>query len=387
MSFSHVLPILICVTTSVFLQGCENVDAFLQSLSSDSQTQDGTPNIVVSSGFDVRKYSSVAVYVEDNANHLDRGEGATIEEVKNIFSQALKEKGYAVANLPSNTLKQGYGSETNLAGIAKKNGLDGVFIVGIDSVATSSSSEGTNASYSADLDVSARLLDAHQASIVWSASYVDTSTGNDPMRDASSIPQSITVLTLGITPMPSAAYSNSSSQGSPTLSADYNNSGYELSTVKRAQQNLSAGGYSVGVADGLAGKKTSDAIRQFQSNNNLKVTGALDDRTISLLESMYGSQVSNIHTQSEGAINGIAPAESSTGAGAASFTPGTVTSSASITSGPAEVYDKPSPFGDVLTTLPEGSKVEVIEVKGEWVEIRAGTSVGYLYLDLTSLLN
>ncbi len=55
------------------------------------------------------------------------------------------------------------------------------------------------------------------------------------------------------------------------------------STVKRAQEALHAAGYSVGVPDGVAGTRTVAAIRKFQADKGLPVSGTLDDQTLNAL--------------------------------------------------------------------------------------------------------
>ncbi len=49
--------------------------------------------------------------------------------------------------------------------------------------------------------------------------------------------------------------------------------------VKSMQQALSNMGYDVGVPDGIAGPRTASAIRMFQQENGLSVTGKLDEAT------------------------------------------------------------------------------------------------------------
>ena len=45
---------------------------------------------------------------------------------------------------------------------------------------------------------------------------------------------------------------------------------YDLAAIQKA---LAAKGYDSGPTDGLMGPKTRDAIRQFQGDNGLQVTG------------------------------------------------------------------------------------------------------------------
>lgn len=51
-------------------------------------------------------------------------------------------------------------------------------------------------------------------------------------------------------------------------------------TVQEAQQRLVALGYRPGPVDGKSGPKTREALRLFQKDSGLKVTGSLDPETI-----------------------------------------------------------------------------------------------------------
>lgn len=54
-------------------------------------------------------------------------------------------------------------------------------------------------------------------------------------------------------------------------------------TVRKAQQALNAKGYSVGAPDGRAGAQTVAAVKRFQTDRDLPVTGKLDAATLSAL--------------------------------------------------------------------------------------------------------
>ena len=54
-------------------------------------------------------------------------------------------------------------------------------------------------------------------------------------------------------------------------------------TVRRAQQALNAAGYNVGTPDGRAGTLTTKALRKFQSDNHLLVSGKFDGLTLAAL--------------------------------------------------------------------------------------------------------
>lgn len=54
--------------------------------------------------------------------------------------------------------------------------------------------------------------------------------------------------------------------------------------VREMQTKLSALGYNVGTPDGVAGKKTETAVRQFQQTNGLQVTGQFNSATIQAIQ-------------------------------------------------------------------------------------------------------
>ncbi|HEX8491684.1 MAG TPA: peptidoglycan-binding protein [Pyrinomonadaceae bacterium] len=62
--------------------------------------------------------------------------------------------------------------------------------------------------------------------------------------------------------------------------------------VKRAQEALNAAGYDVGTPDGRAGTRTVAAIRKFQDEKGVPVSGKLDDATLSALGLGGGVQTS-----------------------------------------------------------------------------------------------
>ncbi len=51
-------------------------------------------------------------------------------------------------------------------------------------------------------------------------------------------------------------------------------------TVRKAQQALKAGGYSVGVPDGRSGTQTITALKKYQADRHLPVTGKFDEITL-----------------------------------------------------------------------------------------------------------
>lgn len=63
-------------------------------------------------------------------------------------------------------------------------------------------------------------------------------------------------------------------------------------TTKRAQEALNAAGYDVGVPDGAAGTRTVAALRRFQTDKGIPVSGKLDDATLTALGLGGGVQTS-----------------------------------------------------------------------------------------------
>ena len=59
--------------------------------------------------------------------------------------------------------------------------------------------------------------------------------------------------------------------------------------IKQVQQSLQVAGYDPGPADGVLGLKTRSALKKSQRDNNLSVTGSINQETleaIAMLESL-----------------------------------------------------------------------------------------------------
>ncbi len=61
--------------------------------------------------------------------------------------------------------------------------------------------------------------------------------------------------------------------GKPKVLAD-------KASIKETQSLLNAKGYKAGTADGIVGRNTRSAIRSYQKDNKLKVTGAVTDQLL-----------------------------------------------------------------------------------------------------------
>lgn len=58
---------------------------------------------------------------------------------------------------------------------------------------------------------------------------------------------------------------------------------YNKATIKNVQKKLNKLDYECGTADGVIGKKTKTAIKEFQKDNDLKVTGTINKTLLKLL--------------------------------------------------------------------------------------------------------
>lgn len=64
--------------------------------------------------------------------------------------------------------------------------------------------------------------------------------------------------------------------------------------IRRAQEALNAAGYNVGTPDGAAGTRTVSAIRGFQADRGIPISGTLDDATLTALGLGGGIQTTTV---------------------------------------------------------------------------------------------
>lgn len=58
---------------------------------------------------------------------------------------------------------------------------------------------------------------------------------------------------------------------------------YSKETIYSVQEALNNNGYKCGTPDGIIGKKTKAAIKEYQKDNDLKVTGSINKTLLKLL--------------------------------------------------------------------------------------------------------
>jgi peptidoglycan hydrolase-like protein with peptidoglycan-binding domain len=67
--------------------------------------------------------------------------------------------------------------------------------------------------------------------------------------------------------------------------------------IRQVQQKLDQSGFKAGQADGVLGRETENALRDFQKQKGLQQTGRPDNETLSAL-GMNGSAMQNVGQQS-----------------------------------------------------------------------------------------
>ncbi len=104
--------------------------------------------------------------------------------------------------------------------------------------------------------------------------------------------------------------SSSGSNSSGKSSAGSGSSGGTLAkgdtgdAVRKVQKRLIALGYLNGNADGCFGNMTMDAVKAFQQNNGLKITGSVNSTTLSRLNSSDARKAGSSSSRSGGSSNG-----------------------------------------------------------------------------------
>jgi peptidoglycan hydrolase-like protein with peptidoglycan-binding domain len=83
------------------------------------------------------------------------------------------------------------------------------------------------------------------------------------------------------------------SDGSSEVQPDFKSVHASSHDVLEAQKKLNDAGYNVGTPDGKIGPHTRTAIRKYQQDKNLTVTGKLDESTLSNLNVAGGKTMAN----------------------------------------------------------------------------------------------
>ena len=88
--------------------------------------------------------------------------------------------------------------------------------------------------------------------------------------------------------------------------------------VKEVQAALKSKGMDPGPEDGVMGRKTQQAIREFQKSNNLQATGRIDDKTASALGVEVSSSGMGSSSSPSSSVGSSSDRGSSSGMGSSS---------------------------------------------------------------------
>ncbi len=135
--------------------------------------------------------------------------------------------------------------------------------------------------------------------------------------------------------------------------------------VKKMQQALIDLGYLGGYADGIFGLNTENAVRKFQSKNNLNADGLAGKKTLALIYSAAGKSSSGSSSSS----SGTSSAQTSAASQAASDT----SAKSASTSGSSSLFS-----GNYSTLRPgaSGNRVKVLQEALIAVGVLSGTADG-----------
>jgi peptidoglycan hydrolase-like protein with peptidoglycan-binding domain len=163
--------------------------------------------------------------------------------------------------------------------------------------------------------------------------------------------------------------------------------------IKAAQEKLLKLGYDPGTADGLMGKKTREAIRKFQTDHNLTVTGKLSEETLAKMkendskdEPLDVASPSSKATEQQEAATQSPPIEElslptePTTPPPQTTPPQTATGKGKITES-TNILSQPSIMGDSIGPAAQGVTVDILSKDEKFYKIKYQGKVGYIYSD------
>lgn len=152
------------------------------------------------------------------------------------------------------------------------------------------------------------------------------------------------------------------------------------SQVKTVQERLIQQNYNPGPADGLMGKKTRVALKNYQINNHLLVTGRIDDATLislGLLQPPPPRPAPEAQVQEKPKRNAIEPqtvSADSQNIAASGNEFAMYVKSAGVT----YLQSTDDIYADILAKIPAGTILQVLSESGEWYKVSYQNQVGYI---------
>jgi peptidoglycan hydrolase-like protein with peptidoglycan-binding domain len=174
-------------------------------------------------------------------------------------------------------------------------------------------------------------------------------------------------------------------------------SSYDDSTARGAQAALNIQGYNVGTPDGLWGKRSRKAMKQFQKQNNLNATGEIDNASLKALgisglsaspnEKNSGSANESSTTSPPTGSDMVIPTHDDDLFSSDSNEPeqqvdNSVINESVISSFKTHVqvnlYSEPDPFSEIVSVIPKNVKLDIINEGAEWLKVTYKGNSGFV---------
>ncbi len=163
----------------------------------------------------------------------------------------------------------------------------------------------------------------------------------------------------------------------PRIGKGFYRMGDEAANVRSLQARLNYLGYDAGRADAVFGRKTLNALKQFQKNAGLVVSGTANQNTFDVLFSNGAPKASATFTPSPQATPAPDPGQNNKPDPPVS---GGFTSAFVDTpnKGSLNFRSKPKKYTGLIKTIPNGTFVSVISAAGDWSKIFYDGRTGYV---------
>jgi peptidoglycan hydrolase-like protein with peptidoglycan-binding domain len=164
---------------------------------------------------------------------------------------------------------------------------------------------------------------------------------------------------------------------------------YPPEMVKDVQSSLKEKGYAVSRPDGLFGPKTMTAVKSFQRDRGIPITGKLDERTVSMMGVRFNNnqhqRVPVTPTRQVSNVNKVVPksVESSSiqlsEKGSPSTGQKTIRRMRVVET--TDIKISADPFSSNVGSIRGGQTVDVLEQSGEWYKIKYNGKEGFVFSD------
>lgn len=187
----------------------------------------------------------------------------------------------------------------------------------------------------------------------------------------------------GSTPLRAEQQSRSNTQVSAA-----NNTSSPSSKTQELQLLLIEAGYNPGPADGYMGKKTQDALKKFQKDNNLPITGNADNDTYAKLqESKQTTPDEKIADENIHSVSQDPKPDTQEVASAPQNTPKPSPEINIKIIEATDLLQEMDLYGaDILATIPANSQLRIIDKSEEFYKVKYNGKLGYIYCEFAEEL-